>query len=55
LDIKKKFFYNKGGKALEQRGGRCSVRKGQAGQSSEHPDLTVSISVHCRGVGQDDL
>lgn len=37
-----------------QRGGRCPIPgdiQGQAGQSSEHPDLAASAPVHCRGVG----
>jgi len=29
--------------------------QGQAGQSSERPDLTVDVPVHCRGVGLDSL
>ena len=29
--------------------------QGQAGQSSECPDLAVGVSVHCWGGGLDDL
>jgi len=29
--------------------------QGQAGPGSEQPDLAVDVSVHCRGVGLNDL
>ena len=62
LGIKKMFFffYDKGGKALEQvaqRGGGCPTpgdTQGQAGWGAEQPDLAVGDPVHCRGVGLDD-
>ena len=47
LNIRKKFFYNKCGKALEQvaqRGGGCPIlgdTQGQAGWGSEQPDVAV--------------
>ena len=45
-------------KQVAQRGGGCPVLEdiqGQAGPCSEQPDLAVTVSVHCRGVGLDDL
>ena len=60
LDIKE-VFYNRDVDALKQvaqRGGGCPVLEdiqGQAGPCSEQPDLAVTVSVHCRGVGLDDL
>jgi len=61
LDLRKKFFYDKGGEALEQlaQGGDGSPIlgdiQGQAGQGSEQPNLAVSVPVHSRGVTLDDL
>lgn len=48
------------GDALEKiawRGGGCPVLghfPTQAEPDSEQPDVAVSVSVHCRGVGLDD-
>ena len=43
---------------IAQRAGGSPVPggiQGQAGPSSEQPDLAVGVPVHCRGVGLDDL
>ena len=61
MRYKEKNFYDKGGEALAQvaqRFGGCPIPgyfQGKAGLGSEHPDLTVDIPVHCRGVGLDDV
>ena len=57
MDTRKKFFYNKGGEALEQvaqRGDGCPVpedTRGQAGWGSEQSDIAVGFPVDYRGVG----
>ena len=57
----KEVFYNNGGETLEQvahRGGGSCVSgdiQGEAGGGSEQPNLAISVPVHCRGVGLDDL
>ena len=59
--MRKKCFYNKGAEALEpvaQRGGGCPITghiQGQSGWGSEQPDLAVSVLIHCRKAGLDDL
>jgi len=61
LDIRKKFFYDKGSEAVEQIARRSSGGpipgniQGQVGQGSEQPDLVEDVPAHCRGVGLDDL
>ena len=43
---------------VAQRGCGCLVSgdiQGQAGWGSEQSDLAVGVSLHCKGVGLDDL
>lgn len=54
-------FYSKSAKALEQvawRGGGCPIPediRGHNGPGSKQPDVDVSVPVHWRAVGLDDL
>jgi len=60
-DIRKKFFYNECGEALElvaQRGSGSPISgniQGQVGQGSEQPGLVEDVHTHCRELGLDDL
>lgn len=57
LDVRKKFFFNRGSKALEQvskRGGGCLAPADiqcQVGWGSDQPDVAIDVPVYCRGVG----
>lgn len=57
----KEEFYDENDEELEkesQRGGGCSMLgnlQGQAGQSSEKPDLFEDVPLCCWGLGLDDL
>ena len=61
LNIRKKFFCNKGSEALAQvaqRGGRYPIAgdiEGQVGWDSQQPRRAVGVPVHCRGVEPDDF
>jgi len=61
LDIRKKFFYDKGVETLELIARRSSGGptpgniQGQFGQRSEQPGLVEDVPTHCRGVRLDDL
>jgi len=61
LDIRKKFFCNRGGETLEQIAQRSSGGlilgkiPGQVGRGSEQSGLVADIPAHCRGAGLDDL
>ena len=61
MDIRKKFFYDKGGEALEQvaqRSCECPIIasvQGQVGWDFEQPDPVKAVPAHGRVVGLDDL
>jgi len=61
LGTREKLFYNNDVEALEQvawRGGGCPIPediRGHNGPGSKQPDVDVSVPVHWRAVGLDDL